>query len=72
MAAVRQNKTTSIILKLETGEDGATTYVNNTFSRVNPNLTDSDCFTVASGLAGLIKYPLSAIRRQDTATLVNS
>lgn len=71
MAVTRKDKTTSILIGVETGTDkfGKPTYSTRVVSGVNPEITDDDAFEIGKQIAELQKHTLGAIERSDKAKL---
>jgi len=74
MAAIKTQATSKLILKVETGttEAGAAVYSQRSFGDINPELGTEDAYAVASALAALQTYPLSAIIRTDSSVLTEA
>lgn len=72
MATEKINETSKIIVNVETGvtESGKAKTSARTISNVNTALSIDDRRTIGSEYAALQTYPLSTIRTQDTADLV--
>lgn len=70
--AVKQNSETDMILKVQTGvsEDESPTYSRRTIGNINPSLTDDDFLAVGTAVAGLQKYTLDTVIREDSAEIV--
>ena len=70
--AVKQNSETDIVLKVQTGvsEDESPTYSRRTIGNINPSLTDDDFLAVGTAVAGLQKYTLGTVIREDSAEIV--
>lgn len=70
--AVKQNSETDMILKVQTGvsEDESPTYSRRTIGNINPSLTDDDFLAVGTAVAGLQKYTLDTVVREDSAEIV--
>lgn len=74
MAVTRKDKTTSILIVVETGTDakGLPTYSTRVISGVNPAITDDDAFEIGKALAALQKHTLGKIERNDKAKLADT
>lgn len=70
--AVKQNSETDMVLKVQTGvsEDESPTYSRRTIGNINPSLTDDDFLAVGTAVAGLQKYTLDTVVREDSAEIV--
>ena len=70
--AVKQNSETDMILKVQTGvsEDESPTYSRRTIGNINPSLTDDDFLAVGTAVAGLQKYTLGTVIREDSTEIV--
>ncbi len=73
MAVVKMPQSGKLVLKVQTGVSatGNPVYRARTFANVKAGATDSDVFAVAESLAGLQKYTLVDVVRQDLGNLVN-
>jgi len=74
MAVNRKDKTTSILIMVQTGTDakGVPTYSTRVIAGVNPDITDDDAFAIGKSLAMLQKHTLGAIERSDKAKLADT
>lgn len=54
----------------EVGTDGKTKYLSRTISGVNPSLSDADAYSIANKFGNLQSRELGAIKRTDTAVLI--
>ena len=74
MAVVKMNQSAKLIIKVQTKTDanGEAVYAQRSISNLNPAVADSDVYTVGSAVAGLQKYPVETVSRQDTAALANA
>lgn len=71
--AVSANKVmTTLVLKIKTGVvNGKDTIKSLSFNKVKAGATDEDIFAVASGIAGILAYPMSGVNKQDVNELIN-
>ena len=71
--AVSANKImTTLVLKVKTGVvNGKDTMKSLSFNKVKAGATDEDIFAVASGIAGVLAYPISNVNKQDVNELIN-
>ena len=71
MAIERNEAASKIILKVAvgTGANGAVSYGQRTFTRVNPELSDEDVLALGQALGKLQMYAVSNVSRQDAAAL---
>ena len=69
--ATKNNETSKLVLKVETGvaANGSAVYSQRSFSNINPALADDDMFAIGKGLADLQESPLGEIVRQNTAVI---
>lgn len=73
MAVVETQVTTALVLKVKTGvQNGKDVFKSLTFKRVKGQANDDDIFQVATGIAGILGYPVSSIYKQDVNELTNS
>lgn len=64
--AVKKNAECEIIIKVETG---TTSYSSRSFGYINPSLAEDDILDIGQKIAGLQKYNLGSVNRQDTAEI---
>ncbi len=69
--ATKNNITTKLILKVANGKDanGKDQFLQRTFNRVNPAISDNDFYHVASQIASLQTRDVLSIARTDNATI---
>ena len=60
--AVKKNAECEIIIKVETGTTSS-------FGYINPSLSEDDILDIGQKIAGLQKYNLGSVNRQDTAEI---
>jgi len=74
MAVTKTSQSAKLIIKVQTktNANGEAVYAQRSISNLNPAVTDSDVYTVGSAVAGLQKYPVETVSRQDTAALANA
>jgi len=74
MAVVKMNQSAKLIIKVQTKTDanGEAVYAQRSISNLNPAVVDNDVYTVGTAIAGLQKYPVETVSRQDTAALANA
>lgn len=72
--AVKKNVQCSIVLKVQTGTTttGKASYTSRTFSDINPEISDDNVLTIGQKLAGLQKYDLGSVNREDTAEIAQA
>lgn len=71
MATMRENESTSMILKVTVGGTTAKpTYANRTLNYIAPTTTDDNVRIFGNRIATLQTNPLAEVVRRDTATLV--
>lgn len=70
--AVKQNIECEIIVKVQTGTTatGKASYSSRSFNYINPSISEDDILDIGQKLAGLQKYNLGSVNRQDTAEIV--
>lgn len=70
--AIKKDAECEIIIKVETGttSTGKASYSSRSFGYINPALTEDDILDIGQKLAGLQKYTLGSVNRQDTAEIV--
>lgn len=69
--AVKKNAECEIIIKVETGttSTGKASYSSRSFGYINPSLAGDDILDIGQKIAGLQKYNLGSVNRQDTAEI---
>ena len=69
--AVKKNAECEIIIKVETGttSTGKASYSSRSFGYINPSLAEDDILDIGQKIAGLQKYNLGSVNRQDTAEI---
>lgn len=68
--AVKKNAECEIIIKVETGTStGKASYSSRSFGYINPSLSEDDILDIGQKIAGLQKYNLGSVNRQDTAEI---
>ena len=74
MAVTKTSQSAKLIIKVQTKTNakGEAVYAQRSISNLNPAVADSDVYTVGSAVAGLQKYPVETVSRQDTAALANA
>ena len=72
--AVKENIQCSIVLKVQTGTTttGKASYTSRTFGDINPEISDDNVLTIGQKLAGLQKYDLGSVNREDTAEIAQA
>ena len=72
--AVKKNVQCSIVLKVQTGTTtrGKASYTSRTFGDINPEISDDNVLTIGQKLAGLQKYDLGSVNREDTAEIAQA
>lgn len=72
--AVKKNMQCSIVLKVQTGTTttGKAIYTSRTFGDINPEISDDNVLTIGQKLAGLQKYDLGSVNREDTAEIAQA
>lgn len=70
--AVKQNSETDLVLKVQTGvdDDESPTYSRRTIGNINPSLSDDNFLDIGNSIAGLQKYTLGSVIREDSAEIV--
>lgn len=73
MAVTKMAQNGALSIKYQTGTNasGSATYSTRNYSGVKSAATDQDLFDVATAIAGVTKYTLVDIIRQDKNALVN-
>ncbi len=73
MAATNTAKPTSLSLKFITATvNGVNTYLSRTYNNIKAGATDDNVFSVATTLAALTTYTLSAVTRNDKGDLTEA
>lgn len=72
--AVKKNIQCSIVLKVQTGTTttGKASYTSRIFGDINPEISDDNVLTIGQKLAGLQKYDLGSVNREDTAEIAQA
>lgn len=72
--AVKTDKTSKLILKVQTGTNtaGEPTYSQRSFANINPALSDDDFLAIGTAVAALQSHTVGAVNRQDGATVVTA
>lgn len=72
--AVKKNIQCSIVFKVQTGTTttGKASYTSRTFGDINPEISDDNVLTIGQKLAGLQKYDLGSVNREDTAEIAQA
>ena len=72
--AVKKNIQCSIVLKVQTSTTttGKASYTSRTFGDINPEISDDNVLTIGQKLAGLQKYDLGSVNREDTAEIAQA
>ena len=72
--AVKKNVQCSIVLKVQTGTTttGKASYTSRTFGDISPEISDDNVLTIGQKLAGLQKYDLGSVNREDTAEIAQA
>lgn len=70
--ATKQNSTCEIIVKVQTGTTtaGKASYTSRKFGSINPTLSNDDILEIGQKLAGLQKYTLGMVKRQEAAEII--
>ena len=65
--AVKKNAECEIIIKVETGttSTGKASYSSRSFGYINPSLAEDDILDIGQKIAGLQKYNLGSVNRQQ-------
>lgn len=73
MAAKKTELATKLSISVVTGQkpDGTMTTAARTVGNINPSLTDTDMLDIGTDLGALQKYEVAAVKRIDSAELVN-
>lgn len=73
MAAQKTDLATRLSISVVTGlkPDGTSTTATRTVGNINPELTDDDMLDIGTDLGALQKYEVAAVKRIDSAVLVN-
>ncbi len=71
MAAVKNNPSTKLVLKVVTGTttDGKALTKSRTFGNVNPALSDDDLLTVGTKIGNLQAHDVATMQRVDTSEI---
>ena len=74
MAVTRKNKSSALLLSVQTGTDtvGKPTYSTRVISSIDTALSDDDAHTIGTELAALQSHTLGAISRSERAKLEQS
>lgn len=74
MAVTQGTKKVTMLVDVVTGakSDGTNKTSTRTVGNINPALGDEDFYTIGSGLAGLTKFTLGDVHRNDKIQLVNA
>lgn len=73
MATIRENRKSTLILRVETGTTSSgTKYANRTINSINPITSDTTLLGIGTALAELQTCPLSEVQRTDKASLVTA
>lgn len=69
--AVKKNVQCSIVVKVQTGTTttGKASYSSRSFGNINPEISDDNVLVIGQKLAGLQKYPLGSVNREDLAEI---
>lgn len=72
--AVKKNVQCSIVIKVQTGitTTGKASYTSRSFSDINPEISDDNVLSIGQKLAGLQKYDLGSVNREDTAEIAQA
>lgn len=72
--AVKKNVQCSIVIKVQTGTTttGKASYTSRSFGDINPEISDDNVFSIGQKLAGLQKYDLGSVNREDTAEIAQA
>lgn len=73
MAAQKTDLTTKLSISVATGlkPSGDAITATRTVGHINPELTDADMLDIGTGLGALQKYEVEAVKRIDSAVLVD-
>lgn len=73
MAAKKTELATKLSISVLTGQkdDGTMTTATRSVGNINPSLTDADMLDIGTDLGALQKYEVAAVKRIDSAELVN-
>lgn len=73
MAAQKTDLATKLSISVVTGlkADGTSTTATRTVGNINPELTDADMLEIGTGLGALQEYEVEAVKRIDSAVLVD-
>lgn len=73
MAAKKTELATKLSLAVVTGQkpDGTMTTATRTVGNINPSLSDADMLDIGTDLGALQKHEVTAVKRIDTAELVD-
>lgn len=69
--AVKKNVQCSIVVKVQTGTTatGKASYSSRSFDDINPEITDDNVLAIGQKMAGLQKYTLGSVNREDSAEI---
>lgn len=72
--AVKQNSDLKLIIKVQTGTTatGKASYSQRSFDNINPELSIDNVWDIGQKLAGLQKYTLGSVYRQDLAEITEA
>lgn len=72
MAATKTEIATKLSIVVVTGQkaDGTIATASRTVGNINPNITDTDMLEIGSDLGALQQYEIKAVKRIDSAELV--
>lgn len=72
--AVKKNVQCSIVIKVQTGTTttGKASYTSRSFGDINPEISDDNVLNIGQKLAGLQKYDLGSVNREDTAEIAQA
>ena len=73
MAAKKTELATKLSISVVTGQkaDGTMTTATRTVGNINPSITDADMLDIGTDLGALQKYEVAAVKRTDSAELVD-
>ena len=73
MAAKKTELATKLSISVLTGQkpDGTMTTATRTVGNINPSLTDADMLDIGTDLGALQKHEVAAVKRIDSAELVD-
>lgn len=72
--AVKKNVECELIVKVQTGTTttGKASYSSRSFKYINSQISEDDILAIGQKIAGLQKYTLGSVYRQDTAEVAEN